>query len=49
MQRLSLFDTKKLRHAANLPGRRGHELWADRMVNILAENGLDCGEIALFE
>src|ERR1700746_3140181 len=40
---------KKLSHAADLLGWRSHKFWAHRMADILAENGVDRGEVALFQ
>jgi hypothetical protein len=47
MQRLKLFDTKKLAKATDLPGQRSDEFRAHGMADILAENSVDCGEVAL--
>src|SRR5579862_8409529 len=43
------FSIEKLRCAPDLPGRRSHEFRSNRMADILAKDGVDCGEVALFQ
>src|SRR4029077_87030 len=37
--------SRRLRHAADLPGRRSHEFGADRIADTFAKDGVDCGKV----